>query len=79
MWLRWHSRNTGWLNGYEGFYHTGRNFDAGIDIASRMDPKFATMVPVAHQMQYDMNLMTHRMLNVTGPMNCMSSMFPMSK
>ncbi|MEN8108145.1 MAG: hypothetical protein ABFS22_09080 [Pseudomonadota bacterium] len=59
--------------------HVGRNFDEGIDIAARMDLKFAAMLPIAHRMQYDMDLITKRMLNVTGPMNFMTDMMPMGK
>jgi hypothetical protein len=56
--------------------HMGRNFDTGITIASRMDQKFEVMVPIAHRMQIDADVMTQRMQNVTRPMNFMSNMFP---
>lgn len=59
--------------------HMGRNFDEGIDIAARMDLKFAAILPIAHRMQYDMDLITQRMLNVTGPVNFMTDMMPMGK
>lgn len=57
--------------------HMGKNFDEGIDIASRMDLNIAAMLPIAHRMQIDADVMTHRMQNVTRPMNYMTSMFPM--
>jgi hypothetical protein len=59
--------------------HMGRNFDEGIAIAARMDMKFAAMLPITRQMQYDMDLITKRMLNVTGPMSFMTDMMPMGK
>jgi len=37
------------------------------------------MVPITRQMQYDMDLITKRMLNVSGPMNFMTNMMPMGK
>jgi len=36
------------------------------------------MLPIAHRMQIDADVMTHRMQNVTRPMNYMSRMFPMN-
>jgi hypothetical protein len=59
--------------------HMGRNFDEGIAIAARMDLKFAAMLPITRQMQYDMDLITKRMLDVSGPMNFMTDMMPMGK
>lgn len=59
--------------------HMGNNFDEGIDIASRMDQKFAVMIPIAHRMQVDADVMTHRMPKVTRPMSFMSNMFPMGQ
>jgi len=56
--------------------HMGKNFDEGIDIASRMDQKFAVMIPIVHRMQIDADVMTHRMQKVTRPMSFMSNMFP---
>jgi hypothetical protein len=56
--------------------HMGKNFDEGIDIASRMDQKFAVMIPIVHRMQIDADVMTHRMQKVTRPMNFMSNMSP---
>jgi hypothetical protein len=58
--------------------HVGKNFDEGIDIASRMDLNISAMLPIAQRMQTDADVMTHRMRNVTQPMNFMSRMFPMS-
>jgi hypothetical protein len=49
----------------------------GVAIAARMDMKFAAVVPITRQMQYDMDLITQQMLNVTGPMNFMTDMMPM--
>jgi hypothetical protein len=57
--------------------HMGRNFDEGLTIAGRMDHSVATMVPIAQRMQYDADVMTQRIHDVTGPMNFMSDMFPM--
>jgi hypothetical protein len=56
--------------------------DASLDkfarvIASRMDQKFAVMIPLAQRMQIDADVMTRRMQKVTRPMNFMSDMFPM--
>lgn len=58
--------------------HMGRGLDEGIDVANRMDHKFAVMVPIAQRMQVDADVMTRRMHDVTRPMNFMSNMFPMS-
>ena len=57
--------------------HMGSDFDEGLTIAGRMDHSVATMVPIAQRMQYDADVMTQRIHNVTGPMNFMSDMFPM--
>jgi hypothetical protein len=37
------------------------------------------MEPIAQRMQYDADVMTQRIHDVTGPMNFMSDMFPMGK
>jgi hypothetical protein len=60
----------------EEMVHVGKNFDKGIGIASRMDQNISAMLPIAHRMQIDADVMTHRMQKVTRPMNFMSNMFP---
>ncbi|MGD8312807.1 MAG: hypothetical protein PVJ66_09440 [Gammaproteobacteria bacterium] len=57
--------------------HTGRSLDEGLDVAKRMDHKFAVMVPIGQRMQVDADVMTRRMHDVTRPMNFMSNMIPM--
>lgn len=56
--------------------HVGKSFDEGVDIASRMDQKFEVIVPIAHRMQVDADVMTRRMQDMTRPMGFMSDMFP---
>jgi hypothetical protein len=56
--------------------HVGKNFDKGIGIASRMDQNISAMLPIAHRMQVDADIMTQRMQKATRPMNFMSNMFP---
>lgn len=57
--------------------HMSKNFDEAVAIAARMDQKMGVMVPIAHRMQVDADMMNHRMHSVTRPMNFMTSMFPM--
>jgi hypothetical protein len=59
--------------------HLTNRFDEGIAIAGHMDQSVTTMVPIAQRMQYDADVMTQRIYNVTGPMNFMSDMFPMGE
>lgn len=57
--------------------HMRKSFDEAVAIAARMDQKMAVMLPIAHRMQVDADMMTHRMQGITRPMNFMTSFFPM--
>jgi hypothetical protein len=57
--------------------HMRKSFDEAIAIAARMDQKMAVMLPIAHRMQVDADIMTQRMHSMTRPMNFMTSFVPM--
>ncbi|MDT8281564.1 MAG: hypothetical protein RQ982_01990 [Gammaproteobacteria bacterium] len=56
--------------------HMSSKFDEGVAIAGRIDNSVATMVPLAHQMTYDMDRLTYRVNNITRPMSAMSDFMP---
>lgn len=59
--------------------HMRKTFDDATATVAQMDQKMAIVLPIAHRMQINADVMAQRMHSVTRPMNFMSGFFPMGQ